>query len=300
MRFGVIGTGHWAEHMHLAGLKAREDVELVGLWGRAADKASALARAVGTRSFARFEDLLAEVDALSFAVPPAVQAELAPAAARAGKHLLLEKPLALSPAGAATIVRAVEASRVGAVVFFTRVFTAPVEDRIQALAAQGPWDHCRAYFHAGALRPGSPYAGSIWRQQADGALWDLGPHLLSVLLPILGPISQIRASEEAPGLVRLQFRHRSGATSEADLTLVAEPDARGEAYALTASGRREDFEIKPAKHDAAYAAAISALLRVAAGEAQSPRYGIHAAAEITTLLDAAWRSIEQGVAISID
>lgn len=300
MRFGVIGTGHWARHMHIPALQASAGVELVGVWGRAPEKAAELAATVGTRSFPRFEDLVAEVDALSFAVPPEVQAELAVLGARAGKHLLLEKPLALSPASADAVVAAVDSSRVAAVVFFTRVFTAAVEDRIQALAAEGPWEQCQAHFHAGALMPGSPYAGSIWRQEAYGGLWDLGPHLLSVLLPILGPVTELRGERDGNGTIRFQLRHRDGGRSEATATLQAEPEARGEAYLLSRAGRSEQFEIKPAQHHAAYAVAVTALLRAAAGEAESPRYGVHAAAEITRLLASIQRSIEHGVSVRLE
>ncbi len=34
LRFGVAGTGHWANIVHIPGLRAQAEVELVGVWGR--------------------------------------------------------------------------------------------------------------------------------------------------------------------------------------------------------------------------------------------------------------------------
>src|SRR5512142_186287 len=95
LRFGVAGTGYWAETVHLSALSAHPDATLVGVWGRSPEKAEALARNFGIASFRRFDEMLDQIDALSIALPPQIQAGLALAAANAGKHLLLEKPLAM-------------------------------------------------------------------------------------------------------------------------------------------------------------------------------------------------------------
>ena len=59
------------------------------------------------------------MDAVTIALPPDVQAPLAERAAAAGKHLLLEKPIALDVAGADRVVDAVRDAGVASVVFFT-------------------------------------------------------------------------------------------------------------------------------------------------------------------------------------
>ncbi|WP_461030207.1 Gfo/Idh/MocA family oxidoreductase, partial [Streptomyces sparsus] len=42
MRFGLLGTGHWAEHTHAAALATHPDAELAGVWGRRPEAAAAL------------------------------------------------------------------------------------------------------------------------------------------------------------------------------------------------------------------------------------------------------------------
>ena len=71
-----------------------------------------------------FEDLLHRCDAVAFAVPPAVQAELATAAAIAGKPMLLEKPVAASLSGAERLAKVVAAGSVATMVMLTLRFMA--------------------------------------------------------------------------------------------------------------------------------------------------------------------------------
>ncbi|OEV24353.1 oxidoreductase, partial [Streptomyces nanshensis] len=51
MKFGLLGTGPWAERTHGPALAAHEEVELVGVWGRRAEPARALAERLATRPF---------------------------------------------------------------------------------------------------------------------------------------------------------------------------------------------------------------------------------------------------------
>ena len=99
MRFGVLGTGFWAKEVHAAALAGHPTAELVGVWGRDLAKAKAVGAEFDVPGFADLDALLAEVDAVAIALPPHVQAPLAERAAAAGKHLLLEKPIALDVAG---------------------------------------------------------------------------------------------------------------------------------------------------------------------------------------------------------
>ena len=73
MRFGLVGTGPWAELAHAPGLAAADGVELVGIWGRSLDRAQPLADSYGVAAYDDYAALLADVEAVAFAVPPAVQ-----------------------------------------------------------------------------------------------------------------------------------------------------------------------------------------------------------------------------------
>ena len=109
VRFGVLGTGFWAREVHAAALAGHADAELVGFWGRDLAKAKAVGAQFDVAGTDDLDALLADVDAVSFSLPPDVQAPRAVRAAEAGKHLLLEKPIALDVAGADRVVDAVRA-----------------------------------------------------------------------------------------------------------------------------------------------------------------------------------------------
>src|SRR4051812_18164835 len=109
MRFGVLGTGFWAREVHAAAIAAHPTAELAGIWGRDLAKAKTVGAEFEVPGYGDVDALLADVDAVAVALPPDVQAPLAVRAAQAGRHLLLEKPLALTIADADRAVDAVRA-----------------------------------------------------------------------------------------------------------------------------------------------------------------------------------------------
>lgn len=204
------------------------------MWGRDPGKAAALARDIGAGPYADIDEMLADVDAVAFAVPPDVQAPIAARAARAGKHLLLDKPLATSQPAAAEVVAAVEESGVSSVVFFTNRFDPTVRSWLAEVEQQGGWYGASALWLGAAFTPGSPYADSVWRRERGG-LWDVGPHAISMLTAALGRVTRVTAVAGQRELVQLVLTHEGGATSTATLTLDAPPAAAG--VELTLWGR---------------------------------------------------------------
>lgn len=222
-RFGLVGTGYWAREVHALGLARHTDAEFVGVWGRDPGKATELAATHGATAFADVEALFDAVDAVAFAVPPAVQAELALQAVAAGKHLLLEKPVATDPAAADRLLTAVEEAGVSTVVFFTDRFVPEREAWLRGRLDGGALG-ARADWLASLRTPQNPYAASMWRQQ-EGALWDVGPHALSALLPVLGPVVAVGGARGFDDLVSIVLTHENGATSTVQLSLTMPPEA---------------------------------------------------------------------------
>ena len=136
LRFGLVGTGYWAQEAHATALAGHEDADLIGVWGRDPAKTEAAAARFGIAGYTDLDRLLAEVDAV-IAVPPDVQAELAVRAAAAGRHLLLDKPLALSLDGADKVAEAVAAGGVASLVFFTLRFLPEVAAWMEETGAPG-------------------------------------------------------------------------------------------------------------------------------------------------------------------
>src|SRR5262245_10595591 len=112
IRVGLAGAGPWAEKAYAPMLAAGPETRLAGVWARRPDAAQALASRHGAAALASFDALLDASDAIAFAVPPDIQAELATQAARAGKHLMLDKPLALTLPAAEQLVNAIDGARV--------------------------------------------------------------------------------------------------------------------------------------------------------------------------------------------
>ncbi len=220
MRVGLVGTGYWARETHAAAVVAEPGLDLAGVWGRRPAEAAALADAVGTQAFDDVGALIDEVDALAFAVPPSVQADIALRAARRGKHLLLEKPIAMSSSRAAELADAVADNGVASIVFFTHRFHATQRRWLEKASRTGGWEYGWGMWLGDALQPGSPFA-TPWRHEKDAALWDLGPHALSLLCGALGPVGDVSATPGARGLVHLVLTHVGGATSTVALTLSA-------------------------------------------------------------------------------
>ncbi|MFC3689069.1 Gfo/Idh/MocA family protein [Aquipuribacter hungaricus] len=270
MRVGLVGTGYWATEVHARGVAAVDGVELAGVWGRDPAKAEELAAAHGTTAYADAGEMFAAVDAVTFAVPPSVQAPLAVQAARAGCHLLLEKPTALTVEDADAVVAAVEEAGVTSVVFVTARHQAPVEAWVQEVAAQGGWAGAVAVWAGSIYHEGSPFAHSAWRQE-QGALWDIGPHALSVLVPVLGAVTDVTAAAGAGDTVHLVLRHQGGASSTATVSLtVPEPAAtlRFDVYG------RDGWASIPRDHGVepqdAHASALRSLVTAAQGGPAHP------------------------------
>src|SRR6201999_4222490 len=206
MRFGLVGTGYWAKIAHAPALASTPGAELAAVWGRNPAAAAALAAEYGAVAHTDFSAFLDSVDAVAFAVPPHIQAPLAIEAARMRKHLLLEKPVALTAGDASKLVAAVEEAQVASVVFFTWRFNPEIRAWLIDEQARGGWagegwSGGAAIWLRTALAADTPF-NTPWRQE-KGALWDLGPHLVVMLWPCLGPITEVTAVAGKADVVHL-------------------------------------------------------------------------------------------------
>ncbi|MEV6931972.1 Gfo/Idh/MocA family oxidoreductase [Dactylosporangium sp. NPDC051485] len=262
MRFGVLGTGHWAAVTQAAGLSTHPSATLAGVWGRSPEKAADMADRYGVPAYADVDALFNDVDAVAIALPPDVQAPLAVRAAQAGKHLLLDKPLALDPAAADEVVAAARAAGVATVVFFTNRFVPSVDTFLRENAAVGGWYAAHGTMYTSIYQPGNPYADSVWRKE-HGGLWDLGPHALSVVLPLLGNVVDVSAAEGPRDTAHLLLRHEGGAASTLSLTLDAAPEATSFGFSYFGEHGATTLPEWDATQVEAFGSAVSALLDAA-------------------------------------
>ena len=236
LRFGLVGTGHWAQITHAPALASTDGIEFAAVWGRDADAAARLAATYGATAHRDLAAFLAGVDAVAFAVPPDVQAPIATRAARAGKHLLLEKPVAISPADTDALADAAASAQVASVVFFTARFQADVRAWLATVLAASGWAGGWAAWLGSALRSGSPF-NTPWRRD-QGGLWDVAPHLISLLWASLGPVQSVTAAAGRGDVTHLILRHEAGLTSTVTVTLGQPQNAEfSELYLWGESGR---------------------------------------------------------------
>jgi predicted dehydrogenase len=223
LRFGLVGTGHWARIAHAPALSATDGIEFTAIWGRNRQALGDIAHEYGVSPHADFDEFLGAVDAVAFAVPPDVQSALAIRAAAKGKHLLLEKPVALTTADADAVASAVEAAGVAALVFFTSQFQADVRTWLADVAKAGGWVGGSALWLGSALSQHSPF-NTPWRRD-KGGLWDLAPHLIALLWASLGPVTSVTADAGHGDVVHLVLHHSGGASSVLTVTLAAPEEA---------------------------------------------------------------------------
>jgi predicted dehydrogenase len=225
LRFGLVGTGHWARVAHARALASVPGIEFAAVWGRNIEAAAALAAEFGIAAHVDYDAFLADVDGVAFSVSPDVQSEMAVLAAQAGKHLLLEKPVALTEAAAEVLATAVRVAGVASVVFFTSRFQPDARTWLADLASAGGWRGADALWLGSAYSDSSPF-NTPWRRE-KGGLWDLGPHAVSLLWPILGPVESVTADVGRGDLTHLVLHHRGGATSTVTVSLGAPKAADG-------------------------------------------------------------------------
>jgi len=122
LRVGVAGAG-FIGAVHAQAYRQLADVEVVGIADPLAEKAEPLAKFTGSRVFRDYDALLkAGVDVLSVCLPPALHLPAAEAAAHAGAHVLMEKPIARTLAEADAMIAACRKGGVNLMVGFTHHF----------------------------------------------------------------------------------------------------------------------------------------------------------------------------------
>jgi predicted dehydrogenase len=269
MRFGLVGTGHWARITYAPALSSVPGISLAAVWGRDPAAASSLAAGFGATGYDDIGAFIDAVDAVAFAVPPDVQAPIAIRAAEAGRHLLLEKPIALSAAEADKMVTAAESGGVASIVFFTHRFSAEIRAWLTDENARGGWSGGAAQWLGSSLGPGSPF-NSPWRR-AKGGLWDVGPHAVSMLCACLGPVTSVTAVTGGPDVTHLVLRHSGGASSTATVTISAPSAAGGNSLFVWGEAGRSAMPAAPVNAVAALRTAAAELVTAAAsGQPRHP------------------------------
>lgn len=204
IRVAVAGTGYWG--INWVRTLAREPRAHV-TWvcdAHAEARARAAAIARDARTTGSFEAVLDadDVDAVVVATPAVTHAELACQALGAGKHVLVEKPLALSEEDARAVGEAAASARRVLMVGHLMVYH-PAVEHLAALVAGGELGDIR-YFYSSRVNLGRA-------RRDENALWSFAPHDLSMIDLLLGvaPTSVWATGESylRPGVEDVVFLH---------------------------------------------------------------------------------------------
>src|ERR1700729_2517911 len=120
LRIGVAGIG-FGQHVHIPAFRLNQDCEVVGVCASTHDRARAVADRTGVGcAFGDWREMIEDsrIDAVTLALPPALQTTVAIAALGLGKAVFCEKPLATSVEDAAQMVIAADSSALANMVDF--------------------------------------------------------------------------------------------------------------------------------------------------------------------------------------
>jgi predicted dehydrogenase len=239
LRIGILGLGHWYSAYNLArALPGHPRAELVAAAWHDAAQLEAFTDAFGVRGYHTHTELLEreDIDIVHLAAPVSELPEITIASARAGKHIILGKPMAMTTEQADRMVEAVDAAGVTCVPFsgLTRLRLADVKARIGTgdigdiivMHQTSRWSIAEDGLNSG--RPG-------WfvdpRHVPGGALIDEGIYWIELFQWFAGPIVRVEArlanlvhkdiEVEDWGLATFSFANGVVGTLEASWTINA-------------------------------------------------------------------------------
>jgi predicted dehydrogenase len=197
IRWGIIGAGDIARKQTARAIQEAQNGQLAAVMRRSMEGAQAFAQEFGAaKAYDRVETLLADpdIDAVVIATPVYLHAGQTIAAAEAGKHVLVEKPMAMSTAECQAMIDACRQHQVQLAVFYYQRFNAR-HQKVRQLVQQGAIGQVTmAQARFTSLYPPEP---NNWRQDPDlgggGALMDVGVHCIDTLRFILGEVEAVAA-----------------------------------------------------------------------------------------------------------
>lgn len=258
IRFGLVGAGVAAE-TQAREIRNVEGAELVSVFARDSQKAAAFAAAFSVpQAFSDLTTFLADpaLDAVIVTVPNGLHLDYAVAAAQAGKHVVVEKPLEITSERAQAIIDACRAADVGLSVIYHRAHSQAAR-RAAADIKSGAFGHI---FLVNILDNGfrrlSYYQGDAWRGtrmlEGGGCVITQSTHLIDLAQLLLGPIASVFAETETAlhdieteDAAVAVFRFRSGVLGAFSSSTAAFP---GQRHLVTISGTRGTIVIN-GEHD---------------------------------------------------
>jgi len=234
--FGIIGCGMIAQ-FHCRAVEEIRGAKVVGCYDMYAPAADRLAKEWGCRAHHRLRTMLADdaVDVVTICTPSGAHLEPAVAAATAGKHVIVEKPLEITLRRCDRIIEA--CGRAGVVL--STIFPSRFHESAQLMKkavergrfgrltlgdAYVKWFRTQQYYDSGAWR-------GTWKLDGGGALMNQAIHSVDLLTWLMGPVADLSARSATLAHERIQvedtavasLRFANGALGSIEATTAAFP-----------------------------------------------------------------------------
>ena len=234
--FGIIGCGMIAQ-FHARAIQDIAGIRLVGCCSRNPESAEKFAAEWAITPYATLSEMLAndKLDVVCICSPSGAHAEPAIAAANAGKHVVVEKPLEINLKRCDKIIRACEENGVALSVIFPSRFHSSSQLVKQAIEsgkfgrltlgdAFVKWYRTQEYYDSGKWR-------GTWDLDGGGALMNQAIHNVDLLTWLMGPVSEVNAKTatlaheriEVEDVATASLRFKNGALGTIVATTAAWP-----------------------------------------------------------------------------
>lgn len=196
VRYGIVGCG--AIHgTHANAIRNIEGAELIGFYDIVPERACAAAERFEAIAAPNLSSLFDQVDAICVCVPSGDHANVGIQAARAGKHVVCEKPIDVTLAAAQSLIDACDVAGVTLTVISQHRFAHDIRQVYEAVraGALGPilagdmfnkWFRTQAYYDSGDWR-------GTWELDGGGCLMNQGVHYVDMLQWIMGGVRSVRS-----------------------------------------------------------------------------------------------------------
>jgi len=234
--FAIVGTG-MISRFHARAIEDVRGAKLVACCDMAADRANQFAAEVGCTPYSDMKKMLADpaVDVVTIATPSGAHMEPAVAAARAGKHVIVEKPLEITLKRCDRIINECEKNGVKlSTIFPSRFHDSSIQmrkaidqgrfGRLTLGDAYVKWFRTQEYYDSGAWR-------GTWKLDGGGALMNQAVHTVDLLSWLMGPVDEIQAQTatlahkriEVEDVAAATLKFKSGALGVIEATTAAYP-----------------------------------------------------------------------------
>ncbi len=232
--WAIIGCGMIAK-FHARAIAEMKGSKLVACHSRALEKAAEFTSQFGGKPYSDLQKMLSDpaVDIVTICTPSGAHLEPAIAAARAGKHVLVEKPLEITTARCDKLIEACDRAGVRLGTIFPSRFHRSAEllknavdagrfGSIALAAAYVKWYRTQQYYDSGMWR-------GTWKLDGGGALMNQAIHSVDLLLWLMGPVKSLSA------MTALRAHERIEVEDAAVAALEFESGALGSIEATTAA-----------------------------------------------------------------